>query len=103
MRDARARSLLHDNEDLDSGSLVSIGTRSKKRGFLAHGGAGGFPVFMGDGYVDGVEGSEYEEDGDEVDEDKDDDSDYSPNGKKCGGRRAPAVAHAAAAKRKNRR
>lgn len=76
MRDARARSLLReaDGADLDSGLLVGVGTKSKKRGFLAHGGAGGLPVFMGDGYVDGAEvsGEETEE---YIDED---DGDYLP-------------------------
>lgn len=43
------------DDDFDSGVLVGVGTRSKKRGFLARGGAGGAPVFMGVGYVDGAE------------------------------------------------
>jgi hypothetical protein len=47
--------------DLDSGILVGTGTRSKKRGFLAHGGAGGPAVFMGKGYIDGAMDSEEEE------------------------------------------
>jgi hypothetical protein len=42
-------------EDLDSGTLVGVGSRSKNRGFLAHGGAGGPSVFMGVGYVEGVQ------------------------------------------------
>ncbi|KAF8958337.1 hypothetical protein BDZ97DRAFT_1762219 [Flammula alnicola] len=45
-------------EDLESGVLVGMGTRSKRRGFLAHGGAGGAPVFMGVGYVEGAEEDE---------------------------------------------
>jgi hypothetical protein len=49
-------------DDLDSGVLVGVGMRSKKRGFLARGGAGGAPVFMGVGYVDGVEESDEEAD-----------------------------------------
>lgn len=69
LRDARARSLLreHDLEhidlevDLDSGELVGVGTRSKKHGFLAHGGSGGVPVFMGEGYVDGAQDSDEEQ------------------------------------------
>lgn len=43
-----------DDEDLDSGIFVGVGTRSKTRGFLARGGAGGSPVFMGVGYVEGT-------------------------------------------------
>ena len=110
MRDAHARSLLRDDEDLDlhdldGGTLMGVGTRSKKRGFLAHGGAGGLPVFMGDGYVDGVEGSEDEE-RDDVGGDRDDDEDYEPSRKKGSGergRRGPAAAPATIVKRKNRR
>ncbi|KAF8484370.1 hypothetical protein JB92DRAFT_3028972 [Gautieria morchelliformis] len=41
--------------DLDSGTLVGVGRRSKRLGFLAHGGAGGQPVMMGVGYVEGAE------------------------------------------------
>jgi len=45
----------HDDEDdFNSGVFVGLGTRSKRRGFLAGGGAGGVPVFMGAGYVDGA-------------------------------------------------
>lgn len=40
---------------LDDGILMGFGTMSKQRGFLAHGGAGGTPVFMGLGYVEGAE------------------------------------------------
>ena len=40
--------------DLDSGHLVALGTKSSKRGFLARGGGAGAPVFMGEGYVQGV-------------------------------------------------
>lgn len=40
--------------DTESGILVGTGTRSKRRGFLAGGGAGGVPVFMGVGYVPGA-------------------------------------------------
>ncbi|EIW84193.1 hypothetical protein CONPUDRAFT_135721 [Coniophora puteana RWD-64-598 SS2] len=47
-----------DDEDMESGTLVGIGTRNKRRGFLAHGGAGGAPVFMGVGYVRDVEESD---------------------------------------------
>ena len=71
MRDARTRSLLceADGADLDSGLLVGVGTKNKAHGFLAHGGAGGLPVFMDDGYVDSAEvsGEETEEYVDEND------------------------------------
>lgn len=105
LRQAHAQLLLDENDeepDLDSGILVGVGTRSKQKGFLAHGGAGGVPVFMGDGYVDGVEVSDGEG---EVNGggNRDDDSDYSPKSKKnagSGGRKRPA---AAIAKRKGRR
>ncbi|KAG0692067.1 hypothetical protein DFH29DRAFT_581453 [Suillus ampliporus] len=40
---------------LESGELVGTGTGSTHRGFLAGGGAGGAPVFMGAGYVRGAE------------------------------------------------
>lgn len=40
--------------DLEAPVLVGVGSRSKKRGFMAHGGGGGVPVFMGVGYVDGA-------------------------------------------------
>jgi hypothetical protein len=52
-----------EEEDMDSGVLVGVGTRSKRRGFLAHGGAGGAPVFMGVGYVEGAEEDEAQEAG----------------------------------------
>ncbi|KAF7978838.1 hypothetical protein HWV62_44639 [Athelia sp. TMB] len=86
LRDARARSLLREHDllhlkDLQSGEFVGVGTRKKTRGFLAHGGSGGTPVLMGEGYVDGVEPSE-------------DESDYQPRRSTLG---------AGAARRKNRR
>jgi len=40
--------------ELESGILIGVGQRSKEMGFLAHGGAGGDPVFMGVGYVQGA-------------------------------------------------
>ncbi|KAI0366310.1 hypothetical protein BV20DRAFT_972034 [Pilatotrama ljubarskyi] len=43
-----------EEEDMDSGTLVALGTRSSKRGFLARGGGAGPPVFMGEGYVQGA-------------------------------------------------
>ncbi|KAG2058461.1 hypothetical protein BDR06DRAFT_950253 [Suillus hirtellus] len=53
---ARARSSDRLVElELESGELFGTGTGNKRRGFLAGGGAGGAPVFMGAGYVRGVE------------------------------------------------
>jgi len=46
---------------MDSGILVAVGSRSKKKGFLAGGGAAGPPIFMGIGYVDGAEESDHED------------------------------------------
>lgn len=72
-RSLKARAQEEDDEDdLDSGVLVGVGTRSKTRGFLARGGAGGPPVFMGVGYVEGTEDDE------EEDELLTDDSVYRP-------------------------
>jgi len=46
-------------EDLeDEAVFTGVGTRSKRHGFLAHGGAGGAPVFMGVGYIEGAEGDD---------------------------------------------
>ena len=43
-------------EDLEEEAIFTgVGTRSKGHGFLAHGGAGGAPVFLGVGYVEGAE------------------------------------------------
>lgn len=53
--------IAEDGGLLDSGVLVGVGTRSKKRGFLKGGGAAGTPVHMGVGYVIGAEESEDEE------------------------------------------
>lgn len=54
---ARARSSDRLAElGLESGEFFGAGTGSKRRGFLAGGGAGGAPVFMGAGYVRDVEG-----------------------------------------------
>ena len=41
-------------QDLESGVLLGVGRRSKRLGFLARGGAGGAPVLMGVGYVEGA-------------------------------------------------
>jgi len=40
--------------DMQHGTFVGVGTRSKRLGFFAHGGAGGEPVFMGVGNVEGA-------------------------------------------------
>jgi hypothetical protein len=50
----------YDNLGMDSGVFVGLGTKSKRRGFLAHGGAGGPSVFMGKGYIDGAVDSDEE-------------------------------------------
>ncbi|EGN99045.1 hypothetical protein SERLA73DRAFT_181827 [Serpula lacrymans var. lacrymans S7.3] len=57
--DAYSRSM--EGDDVDDDVLVGVGTRSKREGFLAHGGAGGPPVFMGVGYVRGAENASEEE------------------------------------------
>ncbi|KAH8094448.1 hypothetical protein BXZ70DRAFT_1079000 [Cristinia sonorae] len=44
-----------DAQDLDSGVLVGVGSKSLRKGFLSGGGAAGIPVFMGPGYVEGAE------------------------------------------------
>jgi hypothetical protein len=42
--------------DVDEDHILStVGTLPNGRGFLAHGGGGGDPVFMGEGYVEGYE------------------------------------------------
>ncbi|KAK7044204.1 hypothetical protein VNI00_007924 [Paramarasmius palmivorus] len=64
-------------------TISAVGTRSKKKGYLAHGGAGGAPLFMGVGSVEGVEddGSDYVPDpGDDEDEE-----DYVPTRKSNAG------------------
>jgi hypothetical protein len=53
--DRELREALTDPSDLEDEVYVGVGTKSKKRGFLARGGAGGAPVFMGVGYIEGVE------------------------------------------------
>ena len=39
----------------ESGTFESTGTRGREKGYMAHGGAGGPPVLMGKGYVEGLE------------------------------------------------
>lgn len=54
------------DEEREEHILSGIGSRSRKQGFLAHGGAGGHPVLMGPGYVEGLENAI--ESDDEIDE-----------------------------------
>ncbi|KAJ3815173.1 hypothetical protein F5876DRAFT_72311 [Lentinula aff. lateritia] len=51
----------YSEDELGNGVLVATGARSKNLGFLAHGGAGGPPVWMGEGYVLGVGDAEEEQ------------------------------------------
>lgn len=44
-----------DEDPTEDDLYVGTGRRSKKRGFLAHGGGGGKPIFMGLGNVEGIE------------------------------------------------
>jgi hypothetical protein len=68
-----------DDLGLDSGVFTGAGTKSKRRGFLAHGGAGGAPVFMGVGYVEGaIDDDEEEREKSPSPRHHDDDDDYLP-------------------------
>jgi len=49
----------HSEQLEDEAVLTGVGIRSKQLGFLAHGGAGGAPVFMGVGYVEAAEDDVY--------------------------------------------
>ncbi|KAL0067834.1 hypothetical protein AAF712_005002 [Marasmius tenuissimus] len=76
-------------------TLTAVGTRNRRKGYLAHGGAGGVPVYMGNGYVAGPtrqdeddgeadrEQQEYDEDGVEAEGEEDiqdeDDLEYLPS------------------------
>jgi len=53
--------IAEEDGTMDSGVFVGVGCRSKKKGFLAGGGAAGPPVFMGVGYVEGAEESDGED------------------------------------------
>ncbi|GBE88507.1 hypothetical protein SCP_1303230 [Sparassis crispa] len=64
--------------EMESGELVGVGMRSTKRGFLKGGGAGGMPVFMGVGYVEGAE---------ESTEEREEDEEYVPQRRKVRARR----------------
>ena len=61
---SRRRTLDEELKDIpfnyseDEAVFTGVGTRSKGYGYLAHGGAGGAPVFMGIGYVEGAEGDD---------------------------------------------
>lgn len=105
LRDAHY--LSGEDED-ESGVLIGVGTRSKKLGFLAHGGAGGTPVFMGVGYVEGAEEGEVHggvKDEEEHQRYGEDEDEYSP--RTTTGVRRPATAATttatASAKRRGRR
>ena len=50
-----------EDDDLESGILVAMGTR-KRKGFLAKGGSAGVPVYMGSGYVQGAEDDDDDDD-----------------------------------------
>lgn len=43
-----------EDEEMESGTLVGVGSMNNHGGFLARGGGGGEPVFMGVGYVQGA-------------------------------------------------
>lgn len=47
-------------DELESGTLTGVGVKDHRGGFLARGGGGGSPVFMGVGYVQGAEEIERE-------------------------------------------
>ncbi|KAG8213157.1 hypothetical protein J3R82DRAFT_11565 [Butyriboletus roseoflavus] len=68
IRTAEARSLdidqCNDEPDPEEEDVfIATGTKSKRKGFLAHGGGGGAPVFMGAGYIQGVVLDSTDEDG----------------------------------------
>lgn len=54
LRDAEERSAAQEDGDFEDIVYIGVGTKSKRQGFLAHGGAGGASVFMGVGYVEGA-------------------------------------------------
>lgn len=53
-REDRQNDDLHLSDLEGPAVLEGLGSKSKKAGYLAHGGAGGKPVFMGVGYVEGA-------------------------------------------------
>ena len=65
--EARSSDIDECNDELDQEKeddvFIAKGTKSNRRGFLAHGGGGGAPVFMGAGYVEGVTLDSADEDG----------------------------------------
>lgn len=56
----RAGDRLWDDDEaadgLDSGTLTGVGIKDMQGEFLARGGGGGPPVYVGEGYVQGTEG-----------------------------------------------
>lgn len=48
------------DEEMESGVFTGVGTRSMKHGYLAHGGAGGIPILIGPGNLQGLEDSDTE-------------------------------------------
>jgi len=79
LRDARERLIVQGDSDLESGVFVGVGTRNKGMGFLAHGGAGGTPVFTGVRYVEGAEEGMEEDEGGGGDDDE-----YQPRKRRSG-------------------
>ncbi|KAJ3744265.1 hypothetical protein DFH05DRAFT_1494525 [Lentinula detonsa] len=61
----------YSEDELGNALFTGTGTRSKKLGFLAHGGAGGPPVWIGEGYVLGAGCAEEEEEQEQEERTKD--------------------------------
>lgn len=58
MNDSDAEEQFDNDYEYEEEVYMGMGTASKKRGFLARGGAGGAPVFMGKGNIVGMESSD---------------------------------------------
>ncbi|KAJ3734200.1 hypothetical protein DFJ43DRAFT_1171257 [Lentinula guzmanii] len=69
----------YSEDELGNALFIGTGTRSKKLGFLAHGGAGGPPVWMGEGYVLGTGYAEEEGEEEEEEEEEERTKDQSFN------------------------